>query len=308
RGISKAVCVAVNNLPRTLKKMLEKNLIEERLKHVKGVSRRLKTYFLTDQAGKMEVQRLKSFLMELPIMYNDNDGSLREVKMTELQSCFENQLHLFDLYKFLVNIEPAENDFEGDFSTTTAQFNAESTGGNGGAVLENLLGCIIAPQFKRRNGFGENIQIDAKYSGEEDIQITAGINPVLAGANINGHMIYPASKFNGKVLGKTRRIAVKLTITENTDFEIFDKAGIAAMRRNKIQRLTNEAYDQGGLLTQMDLVNLMCCSLRTIKKDIKQLRNDGIFVPTKGQFNGIGTDLYPTKIINRENRVVGPRL
>lgn len=61
------------------------------------------------------------------------------------------------------------------------------------------------------------------------------------------------------------------------------------LRRHRIQRLTEEARDQGGLLSQEDLALLLCSDVRTIRRDIRQLREgSGIFVATRGQIKDIG--------------------
>jgi DeoR/GlpR family transcriptional regulator of sugar metabolism len=43
--------------------------------------------------------------------------------------------------------------------------------------------------------------------------------------------------------------------------------------------MASEALDQDGLLTQEDLAVLICSSRRTIRRDIKELKELGIDVP-----------------------------
>jgi hypothetical protein len=65
--------------------------------------------------------------------------------------------------------------------------------------------------------------------------------------------------------------------------------GAQALRQHRIQRLTEEARDQGGLLSQEDLALLLCSDVRTIRRDIRQIREaHGIFVATRGQIKDIG--------------------
>jgi biotin operon repressor len=71
------------------------------------------------------------------------------------------------------------------------------------------------------------------------------------------------------------------------DLEAF-RQGVAALRRSKIQRLTQEAQEQEALLTQEDLARLLCTSRSTIKRDIAYLRAQGVDVPTRGQIKDIG--------------------
>ena len=82
------------------------------------------------------------------------------------------------------------------------------------------------------------------------------------------------------------------TVTFNNgqeDQEINFRDGVAALRRAKILRITEEALDQGIHLTQEDLAyNIFGCGLRTIRRDIKVFRDKGLYVPTRGQQKDIG--------------------
>jgi hypothetical protein len=82
------------------------------------------------------------------------------------------------------------------------------------------------------------------------------------------------------------------TVTFNNgqeDQEIRFRDGVAALRRARILRITEEALDQGIHLTQEDLAyNIFGCGLRTIRRDTKSLRDKGIYVPTRGQQKDIG--------------------
>ena len=62
--------------------------------------------------------------------------------------------------------------------------------------------------------------------------------------------------------------------------------------------MANEAYDQGGLLVQEDLALLLTTSTRTIQRDMKELREQEIEIPTRGSIQDIGpTVSHKTKII-----------
>ena len=102
----------------------------------------------------------------------------------------------------------------------------------------------------------------------------------------------------GRPIAECERIAVRLTLDSADDLEAL-RQGVAALRRSKIQRLTSEAQEQGALLTQEDLARLLCTSRSTIKRDIAQLRAEGIGVPTRGQIKDIG------KGISHKARIVG---
>jgi DNA-binding CsgD family transcriptional regulator len=53
-------------------------------------------------------------------------------------------------------------------------------------------------------------------------------------------------------------------------------------------RITEQAREQAGLLSQEDLAQILMCDVRTIRRDIKDLRQQGIIVATRGQVNDIG--------------------
>jgi hypothetical protein len=91
----------------------------------------------------------------------------------------------------------------------------------------------------------------------------------------------------GRPVAECKRLAITLTLDCADDLEALQR-GIGALRRSKIQRLTREAQDQGALLTQEDLARLLCTSRSTIKRDVAQLRAEGIDVPTRGQIKDIG--------------------
>jgi hypothetical protein len=102
----------------------------------------------------------------------------------------------------------------------------------------------------------------------------------------------------GKQLDKIKIVSVKLTITHPEDADILEKKGVSGLRQHKLVRFTTEAYDQGGLLVQEDLALLVNSSLRTIQRDMKELRELGIDIPTRGSIQDIGPTIsHKTKIV-----------
>lgn len=102
----------------------------------------------------------------------------------------------------------------------------------------------------------------------------------------------------GKSLEHLRLVSVALTISEPGDADILKSEGISGLRKHKLLRFANEAYDQGGLLVQEDLALLLTTSTRTIQRDMRELREQGIEVPTRGSIQDIGpTVSHKTKII-----------
>jgi hypothetical protein len=107
----------------------------------------------------------------------------------------------------------------------------------------------------------------------------------------SGRMFYEcaeASEGAGKPLSECRLARVVLTIHEPEDIQIAGKQGADGLRRHCILRLTEEAREQGGLLTQEDLARLLFCDVRTVRRDIKEFRDKDIVVATRGQQKDIG--------------------
>jgi hypothetical protein len=73
------------------------------------------------------------------------------------------------------------------------------------------------------------------------------------------------------------------------DLEIRLRDGVTGLRRARVLRITTEAHEQGIDLTQEDLAyNVFGCGVRTISRDIAYFRNQGLFIPTRGQQKDIG--------------------
>lgn len=107
----------------------------------------------------------------------------------------------------------------------------------------------------------------------------------------SGQMFYEcaeASEGAGKPLRECRLARVVLTIHDPEDIAIAGRQGADGLRRHCILRLTEEAREQGGLLTQEDLARLLHCDVRTIRRDVAVFRGKGIVVATRGQLKDIG--------------------
>jgi hypothetical protein len=96
----------------------------------------------------------------------------------------------------------------------------------------------------------------------------------------------------GKPLALCAKTSVVITLFDDEDERDLYSHGtnqrMAEMRQRRICRITDEAYEQGGLLTQEDLAKCLMCSVRTIRRDIGVLKRRGITLPTRGQQQDIG--------------------
>lgn len=103
----------------------------------------------------------------------------------------------------------------------------------------------------------------------------------------------------GRVIEKLEKKKVRLTIDNGLeDIEVLKEYGRIALRQIKIERITEEALEQGGVLSQEDLGKYLGCTVRTIQRDIKQIKKKGVEVLTRGYLHNIGRgQTHKVKII-----------
>lgn len=102
----------------------------------------------------------------------------------------------------------------------------------------------------------------------------------------------------GKKLSEIRSVPIHLTFHDRNDMMILSEKGTSGLRKHKILRMSREALDQGGLLTQEDLAVLLCSSRRTIRRDIKEFKQQGIDIPTRGTLQDIGPGVtHKSKVV-----------
>ncbi len=105
---------------------------------------------------------------------------------------------------------------------------------------------------------------------------------------------------SGRQMDELEKSRVTLTLYHPDDLVVLREQGIRALRQCKVMRLTVEAKDQGVLLTQEDLALLLCSTVRTIRNDVRELRDQGILVPTRGQMKDIGKGVSHKAMIVEE--------
>jgi hypothetical protein len=93
----------------------------------------------------------------------------------------------------------------------------------------------------------------------------------------------------GKPIALCKKVSVKLTLhNPEEDLPVYKKAGLHGLRQHKIVRVTNEAIDQGGLLSYEDIAFILTCSVVTIKRDMSSMRKRGIILPSRGWRHEMG--------------------
>jgi len=93
----------------------------------------------------------------------------------------------------------------------------------------------------------------------------------------------------GPPLAETAKIEVTLTVEARAeDADVQAREGREGVRQGRILRLTTEALEQGGVLTQEDLAQLLGVDRRTILRDVQVLQAEGHLVHTRGRVKGVG--------------------
>lgn len=104
---------------------------------------------------------------------------------------------------------------------------------------------------------------------------------------------------SGKIIEKMEKKRIRLTIDNGIeDTELLKEYGRINLRQIKIERISEEAIEQGGVLSQEDLSKYLSCTVRTIQRDIKTIKQKGIEVVTRGYLHNIGRgQTHKVKII-----------
>lgn len=105
----------------------------------------------------------------------------------------------------------------------------------------------------------------------------------------------------GKLMERMLRTKVRITVDDGAeDRQVLREHGREALRQLRIERMTEEAIDQGGVLSQEDLSRHLLTSMRTIKRDIAALKDRGIVVTTRGVLQNIGRgQTHKVKIVGQ---------
>ena len=100
----------------------------------------------------------------------------------------------------------------------------------------------------------------------------------------------------GKPVDLCKKLSVKLTIhNADEDTELYKRSGLSGLRRHKLLRITKEAIEQGALLSYEDIAFMLTTSVVTIKRDMAQMRREGLTIPTRGDGDTTWAEAQPTK-------------
>jgi len=106
---------------------------------------------------------------------------------------------------------------------------------------------------------------------------------------------------HGRALSETQTVRVKWTVDAGeADRQVWQQHGAKALRQVQVQRLLLEAVEQGAAATQEDLAQALNVSVRTIKRDFEELAGQGLYLPSRGNLQGIGRgQTHKAQIIER---------
>jgi uncharacterized protein DUF1670 len=78
-----------------------------------------------------------------------------------------------------------------------------------------------------------------------------------------------------KKLSECKMLSVILTLDAGEeDLQVREHQGVQGLRRQRLERIVNEAFQQGGLLTVEDIANrLLNCGEHTVCRDIKTFKD-----------------------------------
>lgn len=103
-------------------------------------------------------------------------------------------------------------------------------------------------------------------------------------------------------LSDCKMVSVILTLDGGEeDLMIREKTDVQGLRRHRLQRMVNEAFQQGGLLTVEDIANrLLNCGERTVCRDIKSFKDQGVVLPLRSTIRDMGRALTHRALIIKE--------
>lgn len=103
-------------------------------------------------------------------------------------------------------------------------------------------------------------------------------------------MAVPVDEFpkRAKPIAATRLKPVVLSFVNDQDFShIAHGFDSKALRKNRLKRWTDEAFDQGALLTQLDLAVLLGITDAVVSQYVQEIQTEGHLLPTRGNIHDL---------------------
>jgi Protein of unknown function (DUF1670) len=134
-------------------------------------------------------------------------------------------------------------------------------------------------------------QIKNYFLDHADVDISAGQFHYLA---------IDENEPAGKPIALCKKVSVKLTLhNPEEDIMVYKKSGLHGLRQHKILRITNEAIEQGAVLSYEDVAFILTSSVITIKRDMSFMRKKGVVIPSRGWRHEVGRgQTHKTQILD----------
>jgi len=103
-------------------------------------------------------------------------------------------------------------------------------------------------------------------------------------------MAVPVDEYpqRGKTIAQTRMKPVVISFVTDDDIgHIAHGFDTATLRKKRIIRWTDEAFDQGALLTQLDLAMLLGLCDAVVSKYVQEIQSTGKILPTRGNIHDL---------------------
>jgi len=151
----------------------------------------------------------------------------------------------------------------------------------GRKTLEALIANHLAAQYRLPPQAAKTLSQDAVVFGRLWAKRTREPGQILFHAVAIGEP--PA-----KPLKDCRLVEVRLTLRHQSDLEFRRQHGLHALNRRIMLRIAREAIEQGAVLTNEDLADLLRLSIATVKRYKRQLALHGSPLRTRGDLADMG--------------------
>jgi len=104
------------------------------------------------------------------------------------------------------------------------------------------------------------------------------------------YMAVPVDEYpkRGKAIAQTRLKPVVLSFVADEDIEhIAHGFDSKSLRKKRLVRWVDEAFDQGALLTQLDLAMLLGVTESVVSQYVNEIQNEGRLLPTRGNIHDL---------------------
>jgi len=103
-------------------------------------------------------------------------------------------------------------------------------------------------------------------------------------------MAVPVDEFpqRGKSIAKTRLMPIVLAFLTDDDIShIANGFDSTSLRKKRLQRFVDQAFDQGALLSQLDLAALLGVCDAVVSKYVNEIQESGKLLPTRGNIHDL---------------------